>query len=73
MGLRSVTKYLALFSLAMGIVKKATSWIEEVTDEDSAGGEEITAAEWMSLSEVIADAIAESIGAAVDVKIIPDE
>lgn len=73
MGLRSIMKYLALMKIGMNLAQRGIEWLEDAKDEDSPGGEEVTAEEYLGLIPIIEEAIVDGLGVAVKVKVIPAE
>jgi hypothetical protein len=73
MGMRSVFKYLGLFRVATALVQDAMKWLDRARDDDSPGGEDITADEYLDLIPIIENAILQGLGLAVKVKIDEDK
>ena len=71
MGLRSISKYLALIRVGMDLTQKGTAWLEQAKDEDGPGGEEITHDEYLELIPIIEEAVIDGLGLAVKVRIDP--
>jgi len=71
MGIRSITKYLALIRVGMNLAQKGVEWMERAKDEDGPGGEEITPDEYLELIPIIEEAIIDGLGLAVKVRIDP--
>ena len=72
MGMRSFIKYLGLIKVGMNLVTKGTEWMEQAKAEESPGGEEILAEEYLDLIPIIEEAIIDGLGLAVKVKIEPE-
>ena len=72
MGLKSLYKYLGLIKVGMNLVSRGMEWLEQARDEDSPGGEEIVAEEYLDLIPIIEEAIIDGLGLAVRVKIEPE-
>jgi len=73
MGIRSIMKYLALLNIVSVLIEKGSKWLEAAKDEDSPGGGDITAEEYLELIPVVEEAIVAAIGVSVVVTIEPKE
>lgn len=67
--LNKLSLYFGLIKVGVKLTNAAMKWYEDVTSEDSEGGDDITTNEYFDLVPIIQDAIQDGLGLAVSVSI----